>query len=526
MPAEKEYQNNTASKRALRPRPVSARYSTGHIKPATTKPSSGSSRPNPGYSQTRPELSDRKRPSPGTMYPGISSVAPPVGAKRKSLSDLPPHKLLEIQRRRELKRKRIRRNRIMAGSVLFMIIVFIFAITTAIGASSGAVKYHKIFAASAKAHLVTASTLVVKGVLPKFAWPNPGEGAVYVMGEGLVAHSADQQTVPIASLTKMMTAYIILKDHPLGPNENGPSVAINQADVSEYIYDDQNDLSNVKVVNGEVLTERQLLEALLIPSGDNIADVLAKWDAGSVSNFVAKMNLEARILGLPGTHYVDANGVNHGSSSTAADQVKLAALLMRNQVVRAIVRNNSLPFPVVGTITNYNPALGQDGIIGVKSGFTGHAGGCLVVAAYDKVGNKNVLLLVGVTGQKNGLYQAATADETLLAQARKVLRIYSLPEKNKLVGYVRPSWSMSDKVLLKTENHALKIVAWPTMKVRLSLFVPNLSLPGRPRLSRVGKLEATDGGNNLIDLPVLNLQPTTPLPSDYKILTVATGRKK
>ena|GEM_PF-535636 len=432
-------------------------------------------------------------------------------------SKIPAARLLEIQRRREQKRRRIRRNRIVASGILALIVFLIGLMATTIGTSSGSVRYHKIFNAEAKTHVSANNIISVKGSLPKFQWPATGEGAVYVMGEGLMASSANQKTVPIASLTKMMTAYIILKDHPLAANQNGPSVTINQADVAEYFYDDQNDLSNVKVANGEVLTERQLLEALLIPSGDNIADILAQWDAGSVTGFVAKMNAEAKALGLSGTHYVDTNGVHFGSSSTAADQVKLASLLMRNQTVRAIVRNASLAFPVVGNITNYNPALGQDGIIGVKSGFTGHAGGCLVVAAFDKIGHHSVLILVGVTGQKNGLYQAAAADETLLAQVRKALVLYSLPEKDKVVGYVDPAWG-GGKVSLRTENHSSQVIAWPTMKMKVLLQVPNISLPGRHRLSRVGLLDIESDGNIIKSLPVVNLQATSTLPPDYKIV--------
>lgn len=447
-----------------------------------------------------------------------SSKSQPVGSKSMTAGrTVSARKLAEIERRRALRRKKIRRNRAIAASILVAFIFSVFYIAAAVVGSSGAIKYHKVLADATDARLMVRNLLLPKGPPDHFLWPKNGEGAVYVMGEGLVAASANQKTVPIASLTKMMTAYIILKDHPLSPGENGPSVMINQADVAEYIYDDQNDLSNVKVINGEVLTERQLLEALLIPSGDNIADILAKWDAGSVAAFVAKMNTEVQTLGLPGTHYVDANGVNHGSSSTATDQVKLASILMANQTVRSIVRNVSMPFPVVGTITNYNPALGQDGIIGVKSGFTGHAGGCLVTAAYVKVGQQNVLVVTGVTGQPNGLYQAATADEQLLSQTKTVLFPYTVPEKARLVGYVTPKWA-SGRVLLQTGRHAVKVVGWSGMHINLSLTVPNSTLPGRHKFSTVGYLNLTVAGNVFKTIPVVNLSQVAQLPVDYKLV--------
>ena len=91
--------------------------------------------------------------------------------------------------------------------------------------------------------------------------------------------------MPIASLTKMMTAYVVLRDHPLRPPGSGRTPGVRSpsrpADVAEFDDDAGSDESNVPVQVGEVLTERQLLEGLLIHSANNIAYTLAVWDAGS-----------------------------------------------------------------------------------------------------------------------------------------------------------------------------------------------------------------------------------------------------
>ena len=124
----------------------------------------------------------------------------------------------------------------------------------------------------------------------------------------------------------MMTAYVILRDHPLGPGQNGPSITMTQADVDDFDNDTVEDEANAQVTVGEVLTERQLLEGLLVHSANNFADTLARWDAGDIPAFVAKMNSTATQLGMDHTHYADPSGFDQISQSTAGDLLKVAAL--------------------------------------------------------------------------------------------------------------------------------------------------------------------------------------------------------
>src|ERR1035441_5651964 len=115
----------------------------------------------------------------------------------------------------------------------------------------------------------------------------------------------------MASVTKVMTAVIVLQDHPLG-NGSGRSFTMTAADHAAWIAAIENGDSTLDVVAGERLTERQLLEALLIPSADTIADCLARWDAGSIPAFVRKMNAMAAKLRLAHPHYADASGRDAG----------------------------------------------------------------------------------------------------------------------------------------------------------------------------------------------------------------------
>ncbi|HVB00581.1 MAG TPA: hypothetical protein VNE42_04895, partial [Acidimicrobiales bacterium] len=201
-------------------------------------------------------------------------------------------------------------------------------------------------------------TLVVSGPRTIFLWPRVGQSAVAVRGVGLIGSTPNEHPVPIASLTKIMTTVVLLHDHPLLLWQSGPTILISASDVADYSYEANSGDSTVRVVVGERLTEYQLLEALLVRSGDNIADLLAIWDAGSVAKFVVKMNAMAHALGFTSTHYSDASGLSPASVSTASDQAKIAAVLMGSEVVRSIVRRPWVTLPVVGSVSSYNPALG------------------------------------------------------------------------------------------------------------------------------------------------------------------------
>ena len=131
------------------------------------------------------------------------------------------------------------------------------------------------------------------------------------------------------------------------------------------------------VAAGEEISERHALETLLQPSADNMAWILARWDAGSQAAFTAKMNATARRLGMTGTSYTDASGLDSSTVSTAADQVRLGMAAMQVPALAAITAMPVAVVPVVGTIRNTNTLLGQDGIVGLKTGSTQAAGGCL-----------------------------------------------------------------------------------------------------------------------------------------------------
>jgi len=230
-------------------------------------------------------------------------------------------------------------------------------------------------------------------------WPADGVSAADISGSGVVAGPGATRPVPIASVAKLMTAYLVLHDHPLPANGSGPDIAVQPSEAAAYASQARDGDSLVPVVAGEILTERQALEALLLPSADNMAWILARWDAGSQAAFAARMNAAARRLGMTGTSYTDPSGLDPSTTSTAADQVRLGMAAMRVPALAAIAAMSTAVVPVAGVVRNYNTLLGQDGIVGLKTGSTQAAGGCVLIAAWHQAGAHSTLIVAATFGQ-------------------------------------------------------------------------------------------------------------------------------
>jgi D-alanyl-D-alanine carboxypeptidase (penicillin-binding protein 5/6) len=263
-----------------------------------------------------------------------------------------------------------------------------------------------------------AASVPIQGPLPKLAWPAEGQAAVEVEGIGNLGTFGPSTPAPIASVAKIMTAYLTLREYPLSPGRSGFTVTITAAEVADERQRAARDESVLPVRAGERLSERQALQALLLPSANNIAALLAIHDAGSTSAFLARMNATARALGMRSTVYTDPSGYEDSTVSTAADQLRLAAAAMRVPTFAAIVDEPSAVLPVAGVLENYNGLVGHDGYVGIKTGSDSAAGGCLVFAKRVTVASRRLLILGVVLGQRQGsLIPAALASAQRLGDS-------------------------------------------------------------------------------------------------------------
>jgi D-alanyl-D-alanine carboxypeptidase (penicillin-binding protein 5/6) len=191
-------------------------------------------------------------------------------------------------------------------------------------------------------------------------------------GQIIDSDNADEE-LPIASTTKLMTAYVTLEHEPLH------KLLVEQPYVETEAAE-----SLAPVPAGTELSVPDMLRAMLLPSGNNVAYSLAIDVAGSTGAFVAEMNDAAASLRLGRTHYTTPIGLDSppGNYSTATDLARLATVLMRDKVFRQIVDEPSARLADGIVVDNRNDLVGTyPWVVGVKTGNTAEAGECLVGAA-------------------------------------------------------------------------------------------------------------------------------------------------
>lgn len=335
-----------------------------------------------------------------------------------------------------------------------------------------------------------------------FNWPADIKyGVIGTLQSGIISKTNEQGQWPLASVAKIMTAYIILKDHPLRVGEEGPSFTVTQKEVNEYEAFKKDGQSVAKVALGEKLTERQLLEGLMIPSANNFSYILARWDAGSVANFVKKMNQTAKELGLNNSHYDDPSGAKASTASSPIDQFKLASLAMQIPTFRHIVAMPQVNLPVAGIQYNVNYDLGKDNIVGIKTGSSIPAGANFV---FDSV--QNGIDIIGVIFGAEGKAPLMTALKeaiNLTDMLKNQLSYNQIINKNQPVGYIELPWSNKKADIITTKE--LQIVTYPGMNVSYTLDISkNLKLPIKAN-EEIGNL-VVKHGDNTTELPVIATQ--------------------
>lgn len=329
----------------------------------------------------------------------------------------------------------------------------------------------------------SAATAAQNIVLPgefSVTFPEKGQSAVGTDTLGVVASSPDQTPIPIASVAKIMTAYLVLQAYPLQPGEEGPTLTMTEEDVAGYKYAVQNNHSYLPVALGEKLTERQLLQGLMLPSGNNIADTLGRWVAGTNEAFVEKMNETAKALGMENTHYADASGASEATVSNAADQIKIAKEAMKDPVFREIVAMPQAVLPVAGKVYNVNSMLGKHGIVGIKTGSGVIAGGCFVSATPVVDGSDKHYIIAAVLGSRKpnqNLKSALDANAQILDQARPQFKTYTLEPPADGFGKIITPWHTQSNLEV---SEPVKVFGYPGMKVNYTITPLDVKLPAAP----------------------------------------------
>jgi serine-type D-Ala-D-Ala carboxypeptidase (penicillin-binding protein 5/6) len=350
------------------------------------------------------------------------------------------------------------------------------------------------------------STEVIAGTPPVMPWPARGSAAVGVQNLGLIASSGNEQAVPAASVAKVMTALVILEDKPLKKGDTGPTITITDTDVQSYNADFANKESVALVQAGEQITELQLLQGILIPSANNLAETLARWDAGSIDAFVAKMNARAAALHLTHTKFADTSGANPGTVSTPSDLMSLGMNAMKLEVFAQVVGMAQAQLPVAGTVYNVDGVLGQSGIVGIKTGSGLNTGANFLFAATISVDGVPITFFGCVMGQPT-LDDTFTAAKKLIGAMQSALHVRKVLVKNQTVAtYITPWGAQTD--LVSTVD--VELIEWPGMVMRQRLDARTLVLDNPLPAGTPEGSEHLVLGGYILDVPLVTADPMYP----------------
>ncbi|ATL28507.1 D-alanyl-D-alanine carboxypeptidase [Streptomyces formicae] len=355
--------------------------------------------------------------------------------------------------------------------------------------------------------LTARETVSFEGGKPSVPWPGEGQAAMDVNGIGTFGTSGEQKPVPIASIAKVMTVYLILRDHPLKKGEDGPKIPVDAAAQKHYETGKPANESVVKVTEGQKLSEYEALQAVMLPSANNVAKLLARWDTKSNSEdeFVAKMNKTAKELGMKNTHYTDPSGLDKTTVSTAEDLVKLGRAAMENPVFNEISRQPSY------TDLNGDKQKNFFGLIptvaiGIKTGTTTAAGGNILFAAEKVIDGKRQTIIGATLGQygDNGVAnidEVTRVTKELIEAGQGALKSKTIVKKGDVVGQVDDGLGGTTPVVATKDVAA---VGWSGLTVKLELdaekgkTLPNSAKAG----TKVGVLSVGDGKGSAVEVPV------------------------
>ncbi|WSB85026.1 D-alanyl-D-alanine carboxypeptidase [Streptomyces cellulosae] len=445
----------------------------------------------------KPDPAIGQTPRQGGPAPAESTTfLPQVGPERTTQQPLPPKPPLDLLA--ELTntppppqtplRTAVRRIKIWTPLVVLLVIVF-------------AVVQNFRPLPTPTLVLTAQDTYTFEGGKPQIPWPESGQAALDVDGIGTFGSSGEQKPVPIASVAKVMTAYVILRDHPLKSGAEGPKIEV---DALAEQQSDAGQESTVNVTKGDAISEREAVEAILIASANNVARLLARWDAGSEKAFVEKMNEAAEDLGMSDTTYTDPSGLNNTTVSTAVDQVKLARAAMQQPAFREVAAMMEYVDYKGEKHGNWNRLVGKDDVVGIKTGTTTSALGNLSFAAKKDVDGEVHRIVGAVLRQPEGgedntiLSGALDAGHKLILAGQDALRAETILKKGTVVGYADDGLGGHTPVVV-TED--VKAVGWAGLEVKLTF--AGTELPHTARAgTKVGTLTVGDGKNGAVKVPV------------------------
>ncbi len=333
-----------------------------------------------------------------------------------------------------------------------------------------------------------AKSLVYQPRSPDIRWPSYGQAAVGDLDSGFLASSPSQTPRPIASITKTLTALAVLNKKPLKPGQTGETITLTSTDISYYNRYLANNGSVVSVQEGEKITQYQGLQAMMLPSANNMADTMASWAFGSMKQYIDFANSFAKSLGMNQTVISDASGFSPNTTSTAHDLILLGQAALKEPVLSEIVGQTDAVIPVHGQIKNVNYLLNSDGINGIKTGNTEEAGGCFLASAVKTLSNGQKKTVIAVVLGASARSNAMNDTRPLLEAVKNNFTNIKLASSGDTVGYYQSQWGERSAAVLASD---ISVFGWVGSKIKAYPILEDIKVDKKPG-QRVGGYKLND----------------------------------
>lgn len=304
----------------------------------------------------------------------------------------------------------------------------------------------------------------------------PGYGAVAIGaadGEQIYAGIDLDTSRPIASITKVVTALVVLDAHPIADGEPGQTLTMTDADSRLPARYAALQGTVAPAPAGSTITQRQVIELMLVHSANNYAETLAVWAFGSVDGYLAAARTWLDQHGLTTISVADTTGFSPLNVATPRALIELARLAHADTVVSEAAALPSVTVPGVGSYLNRNLIVGVDGVTGLKTGTLDEAGACLLFSADHEV-DGDTITVVGVVLDGPDHARVAADVRALLASIRDDYHRVTVATAGDVVARYDTPWGES--VTLSVAETVDDLV-WGSVQSSATVTAPTLQ-PG------------------------------------------------
>lgn len=337
---------------------------------------------------------------------------------------------------------------------------------------------------------------------PVITWPSIGEATFTALGYDFVQSNAQPKPVSTASMAKVITALCILEKHPLKLGETGPTLTMTADDISRLQQQYDQGGSHLAISEGEQLTQYQMLQAIMLPSANNIADSLAIWAFGSLGQYQKYAQDYVQRHGMNQTRIgPDASGFDPSTTSTTTDLTTLGKLALANPVIMQIASTKHATFETAGEVYNTDTLLGNGVLTGLKTGSNdGNTGGFIFTSSTKKA-NRSINI-VGAIVNDNSAASAVEHAEQLATSITNNFQVVSYAHAGATVGIAKTAWGSSATIIAKQDT---RVVRWSANKL---WHVEQLKTTTATKAGQIGTLSIRTNGSKA-DTPLIITTPAS-----------------